>query len=285
MNRPAYLRIYATFLRNSLVRDMQFRATFIIECISSTSWVFMNIGFYLIVFQYVDRIGEWGKWDFFVFIATTLIINSMMQTFFMPGASNFSELIRTGGLDFLLVKPADVQFMITLQRVSWASVGNFLVGIVILIVSVYQLVNDPTRPLELRPWMFIAYPFYVLCGLAIMYSLMISLAATSIWLGRNQSLYDFWFYITNFSRYPMEIYHDHKDPISWRENYLGFSLWSFFLFIVPVLVVINVPARIFARPELHLWLGTFALVATLLSLLGSRWIFRRALAQYRSASS
>ena len=35
---------------------------------------------------------------------------------------------------------------------------------------------------------------------------MIGLAATSIWLGRNQSLYDFWFYITNFSRYPMEIY-------------------------------------------------------------------------------
>ena len=50
------------------------------------------------------------------------------------------------------------------------------------------------------------YPFYVLCGVAIMYSLMISLAATSIWLGRNQTLYNFWFYITNFSRYPMEIY-------------------------------------------------------------------------------
>ena len=39
-----------------------------------------------------------------------------------------------------------------------------------------------------------------------MYSLMIILAAASIWLGRNQTLYDFWFYITNFSRYPMEIY-------------------------------------------------------------------------------
>ena len=43
-------------------------------------------------------------------------------------------------------------------------------------------------------------------GTLILYSVMIGLAATSIWLGRNQSLYDFWFYITNFSRYPMEIY-------------------------------------------------------------------------------
>ena len=47
------------------------------------------------------------------------------------------------------------------------------------------------------------YLFYILCGVAILYSLMISLASTSIWLGRNESLYDFWFYITNFSRYPM----------------------------------------------------------------------------------
>ena len=47
---------------------------------------------------------------------------------------------------------------------------------------------------------------YLLCGVTILYSLMISLASTSIWLGRNQTLYNFWFYITNFSRYPMEIY-------------------------------------------------------------------------------
>ena len=271
-----YLRIYATFLRNSLVRDMQFRSNFLIECISSMSWVCMNIGFYLIVYLYADNVAGWEKWDFFVFLATTLIVNSLMQTFFMPGASNFSELIRTGGLDFLLLKPIDVQFMITLQRVSWSSIPNFLVGIVLLVVSLYQLTHDTSNPLVLQPWMFLAYPFYVVCGLAIMYSLMISLAATSIFLGRNQSLYDFWFYITNFSRYPMEIY---------RANLFGNILWTFFLFIVPVLVVINVPARVFARPELHLWLAGFALVATLMSLLGSRWIFRRALVQYRSASS
>ena len=35
---------------------------------------------------------------------------------------------------------------------------------------------------------------------------MIVLAAASVWLGRNSSIYDFWFYITTFSRYPMEIY-------------------------------------------------------------------------------
>lgn len=275
-NRPPYLRIYATFLRNSLVRDMQFRSNFLIECISSMSWVFMNLGFYLIVFQFTDHFAHWGQWDFFVFLATTLLVNSLMQTFFMPGASNFSELIRTGGLDFLLLKPADVQFMISLERVNWSSMPNFFVGLALLGLSVYKLAARTIDPLILDVSMIYLYPFYILCGLAIMYSLMISLAATSIWLGRNQSMYDFWFYITNFSRYPMEIY---------GGNLFGNALWTFFLFVVPVLVVINVPARVLARPLLEPWLAGFALVATVVSLLGSRWIFRRALVHYRSASS
>jgi ABC-2 type transport system permease protein len=109
---------------------------------------------------------------------------------------------------------------------------------------------------------------------------MITLASTSIWLGRNQTLYDFWFYITNFARYPMEIYNR-----GW-----GVPLWGFFTFVVPVLVVVNVPARILAQPlypdrSLSWQLACFTLLATAVSLLGSRWVFQRALLSYRSASS
>jgi ABC-2 type transport system permease protein len=114
-------------------------------------------------------------------------------------------------------------------------------------------------------------------GVMIMYSIVISLAATSVWLGRNQSLYDFWFYITNFARYPMEIY---QGPVG---NYLRWTL----TFILPVLVVVNVPARLLAKPFQpdHAYLAVFAIVATLMSVLGSRWLFQRALISYRSASS
>ena len=67
---------------------------------------------------------------------------------------------------------------------------------------------------------------------------MIAMAAASVWLGRNLTLLDFWFYITNFSRYPMEIY---AGP-------LGTPLrWSF-TFIIPVLIVVNVPARLLVWP-------------------------------------
>ena len=111
-----------------------------------------------------------------------------------------------------------------------------------------------------------------------MYSLMLSLSATSVWLGRNQTLYNFWFYITNFSRYPLEIY---------SGNPLGVSLQLTFTYMIPVLVVINVPARLLAKPLRpgEGELAAFALLATVVSLLVSRWIFRRSLLSYRSASS
>jgi ABC-2 type transport system permease protein len=282
-DQPAYPRVFWTIVRNSLVRDMSFRSNFVIECLSSVSWVLMNLGFYLLIFQYTQEIGRgsgWGKFEFFVFLSTTMFVNSIVQAFFMPNAEEFSELIRTGNLDFALLKPIDTQFLVSLHRIEWSSLANFVVGLALLAYSLVQLTTRASQPLVLHPLAVLLYPFYVACGIAILYSLMITLAATSIWLGRNQSLYNFWFYITNFSRYPMEIY----------GGRYGTPLRTFFTFVIPVLVVVNVPARLLALPfrlaDPAMWsLPAFAVLATAISLLGARYVFNRALLSYRSASS
>ena len=206
----------------------------------------------------------------------------------MPNCEEISELIRTGGLDFALLKPIDTQFLVSLRKIDWSALSHALVGAILVIVSLWHLTTRDTEPLL---WWQVAsalplYVFYVACGSAILYSLMIGLAATSIWLGQNRSLYDFWFYITNFSRYPMEIYDGRWGrPLRWAFTYL-----------IPVLIVVNVPAQIIARPvapsgstsvaAATVWpLAAFALVATAGSLAASRWIFQAALRNYRSASS
>jgi len=272
MNQPSYLGVFLTFARNSLIRDMTFRANFIIEIISSMSWMIMNLGFYTLVYRFTPDIGDWEKYEFFVFISTTMFVNSLVQAFFMPNMQELSELVRTGGMDFALLKPIDTQFLVSLQRVSWSSLGNFFVALLLLAYALPRIDG-----FQLSPWQFALYPLYIVLGVLILYSVMITLAATSIWLGRNQSLYDFWFYITNFSRYPMEIY---TGP--W-----GTPLKNIFTFVIPILVVINVPARLIAKPlSSGQWpLATFALLATVLSLAGSRWVFKQALKSYRSASS
>jgi ABC-2 type transport system permease protein len=277
--RPDYFRVFLTFLRNSLIRDMTFRANFLIDTISSMSWVVMNLGFYILVFRYTPMLGtdagwEWGRNEFFLFLATTLLINSLVSGLFLENAIEFSEQIRTGSLDFALVKPIDTQFLISLGRIEWSSIGPFFCGLGLMTYALVQLGRVP-GPLEAC-----LYVFYLLCGVAIFYSLMMVMAASSVWLGRNQTLLDFWFYITNFSRYPMEIY----------QGRYGAPLRLAFTFLVPVLVAVNVPARLLVRPlRLHsaedLFLPAFAIVATAASLAVSRWVFKRSLLSYRSASS
>lgn len=284
-NHPSYLAVFLTFARNSFVRDMSFRANFFLQCISSMSWTMMNLGFFVIVFQHTGSIGResgWSQNEFFVFLATTWIINSLVQAFFMPNAQEFSELIRTGNLDFALLKPIDTQFLISFTKVEWSSLSNLVTGFGLLIYAMVKLTSAPENPLVINPLAILLYPFYIVCGTVIMYSLMICLAATSIWLGRNQTLYNFWFYITNFCRYPMEIY---------QQNMIGWSLWGVFTFVIPILVAINVPARILARQlqtDADPWIWYFAaltLFATVSSLFFSRFIFQLALKSYRSASS
>lgn len=277
--RPSYLAVFWMFARNSLIRDMTFRTNYIIETIFGLSWALMNLGFYTLIYRlmYADgdgsaNIAGWSQYEFFVFIATTILVNSFVEGFFMANAEELSELTRTGGLDFALLKPIDTQFLVSLQRINWSAIPKLLLALALLAYSIPRI-----EGLTLHPIQFILYPLYIITGTLILYSVMIGLAATSIWLGRNQSLYDFWFYITNFSRYPMEIY----------EGSFGSPLRFVFTYLIPILVVINVPAATLAKPlsETNWPLAGFAVFATVASLAISRWIFQRALMSYRSASS
>ena len=284
-DQPSYLQVLLTFARNSLIRDMTYRANFLLQCISSVSWTLMNVGFYIIIFQHTSTIGRdtgWGPHEFFIFLATTWIANSLVQAFFMPNANEFSELIRTGNLDFALLKPIDTQFLISFTKVEWSSLANFGMGTGLLVYALWKLTTASEHPLQIHTFVILLYLFYLGCGIAILYSVMISLSATSIWLGRNQTLYNFWFYITNFYRHPMEIY---------QRGFWGWGLWGDFTFVLPILVVVNIPARLLAEPlrptqDPWLWgLALFTCFATLVSLSASRWVFTRALLSYRSASS
>ena len=271
---PSYPNVLLTFARNSLVREMSFRGNFLLQSIAAMIWTVMNLLFYILIFEFVDEIGKgtgWSRYPYFIFLATTMIVNSLMQTFVIPNAQEFSELIRTGRLDFAMCKPIDTQFLISLHRVNWASLSNFVFGAGLMIWSLTRL-GDPPAIAQVM-----LYPLYVLCGVGILYSLMITLAAASVWTVRNQSMGDFFFYITTFSRYPMEIY---RGPFGWPLQWL-------FTFLFPILIAINVPARLMAKPlrPAEWYLTVFAIFATAACLAVSRSVFKGSLKHYRSASS
>lgn len=245
----------------------------------------MNLAFFKIIFLNASSIGQgtgWGEYEFYVFLGTVWIVSSVMQTFFMPNAQEFSELIRTGNLDFALLKPIDTQFLISFPKFNWPSITNSLAGIALVIFGTITLCRAESNPLQVHWWTVPLYIFFLLCGIAITYSILMVLASLSVWFGRNQNFQLVYFYMTQLYRYPMEIF---------QRDVWGIGLWSVFTFLIPVLVVTNIPARILARPLRPSWerweiaLILFAVVATISAFAMSRWIFTRSLRSYKSASS
>ena len=271
---PRHLRILATFARACLVRDMTFRGNFLLECLTSIGWMSMNLAFYLLVFTFTPEIGRgtgWSREPFFAFVATGLVINSIVQALFMPSAEELTEMIRTGGLDAVHREEELRVERLHEHRVDFSAFANGLVGLGLLGWAVSRMDHAPP------PVAWLLYPLFIACGVAILYGLIIMLAAATIFMGRNQSLYDFWFYLTNFSRYPAEIY---AGP--W-----GGPLRTLCTFVIPILLVVNVPARVVAMPLTDAaWASmAAAVVAAAGALVASRLVFQAALARYRSASS
>jgi len=130
------------------------------------------------------------------------------------------------------------------------------------------------------PPTLISATFYVLliaAAVCFFYSLMISLSALSIFFGRNQGLLDFWFYITIFARYPSSIY---------SGSPAGEVIRFLFSFVLPILLVVTVPARVLLGKLLEpSWLSGLTIASGVISLLMARAVFQWSLRYYRSASS
>ncbi|MFP6764703.1 MAG: ABC-2 family transporter protein [Planctomycetaceae bacterium] len=271
----AYRRVWSTFFRNALVREMTFRGNFLINLVTRAFWFTAQITLFRIIFSNVDFISDWSEPQYFAFMATGMLINAIIEAFFMPNCANFSELIRTGNLDFALLKPIDTQFLISCEKMELAMINQIVLACSLLGYALYQI-GEPVSVLQI-----VAYLTFLAVGVAFFYSLMIALASTSIWLGRNQGLYDFWFYITVFARYPRSIYNG-VDPVRLET---GEVLQAAFTFIIPILLVVTVPAEFIAR-TMSDWTYPGILMATSLAgLVISRWTFTSALKSYRSASS
>lgn len=271
------VRVFLTFIRNGVIREAMFQANFLIQIVTRAFWFFAQIALFRIIYARVGEINGWEEDYYFAFMATGMLVNGIVETFFMPNCANLSEQIRTGRLDFALLKPIDSQFLVSLEKINLAMVSQILLALALLLLSLVRIGN-PVSFTQVA-----AYLVFVLAGVAFFYSMMIITACSSILFGRNQGLYDFWFYITVFARYPRSIYDGRDDSAVEGGEILQFA----FSYVLPILLVITVPARTILgtleREHWH-WAGV-AVLAAVVGLILSRLVFHWSLRFYRSASS
>ena len=261
-----YIEIYRIMLRNSLIREMSFKANFLLWMVVEVLWFLGQIVFFSIVFGSVDHIGDWSKWEVVLLVGTHQIIAQLFQAFFFVNVANVPELVRTGKLDSLLVLPIDSQFAVSTKQFGLDSVVNAVLGGVVVVISLGRLGLMP------HPIHILLYLVAIGFGVAIHYSIMLNLAAISFWIVRAQGLVYGYFNFLNIARYPDVIY-----PRLFR---------LIFSWIIPVVIVANIPARVLIKSlgqPLPLMLQMIA--ASLIIFWSSRVFWRFALQRYSSASS
>jgi len=261
-----YLEIYSIMLRNSLIREMSFKANFLLWMLVEVLWFCGQILFFSIIFGQVDQIGDWTKWEVVLLVGTHQIIAQLFQAFFFVNVANIPELVRTGKLDSLLVLPLDSQFAVSSKQFSLDSVVNALIGAAVVIISLQQLHMTP------GPLAVLLYLVALGFGIAIHYSIMLALAAVSFWIVRAQGLVYGYFNFLNIARYPDVIF-----PQVFR--------WIFG-WIIPVIIVANIPARLLIKSlGQPVWLMFHLVIAGTIAALISRAFWQWALRHYSSASS
>lgn len=263
-----YARLLKTLGSFTLIRELSLRGNFLIKVSVEVLWLGILMAFYETVFARTQVVADWPKHEYFFFVGCFFAINGVLETLFLENCNEFSNLVRTGDLDFLLLKPIDEQFLITCRRIDWSVAPNILMGFGVMTIS---LVNQSWNFDLIRILLFL---LTFTCGIAIAYSFMLVLTSFSVWLVRNQSLMEMWWLFSSLARYPREIFQR-----GWAH-----SMDFIFTYILPILLVVNVPARTMVKllePRMIL----FLIVMTAGSLTVSRRFFQRALRSYRSASS
>src|SRR6266446_6763348 len=134
-----YLEIWGIMLRNSLIRELSFKANFILWMIVEVLWFCGQIVFFSIIFGQVDRIGDWSKWEVVLLLGTHQMIARLFQALFFVNVSNIPELVRTGKLDSLLVLPIDSQFAVSTKQFGLDSVLNAILGGFVVCFSLARL--------------------------------------------------------------------------------------------------------------------------------------------------
>lgn len=268
-----YFRLLKAFARFGLLNEMAFRSNFLIKLLVEVVWLAMMLVFYGTVFRQTTHIAGWGHYQFLCFLGCYFALEGVIETFFLANCNQFSDLVRTGDLDLYLIKPIDEQFLISCRKIDWSTAPNILMGLGLIGIGLAKM-GQPIRPLD------VAFFFlFFFCGVALAYSFLLMLMSTAVWLVRNQSLMELWWLCTTLMRYPRTIF---RGPV-------GSPLKWIFTFILPVLLVVNIPAETLADKlkdtETLVVTLSFTVVATVVLLWVSRRFFRFALRSYRSASS
>ncbi len=264
-NFKKYLKLYLKLIKFAISLDLEYRWSFVLMVVVELAFFFITIASVGVIFSNVTEVAGWNYNQMLVLLGFNMMFSEiMLGIFFIHNLRNLPELIRTGGLDLILVKPVNSQFIVSMWRPYSAMIPSLIAGLITIYWGVVGL------NLNLSFINIILSFLIMILGVLIGYSIGMLFTTLSIWFIGASPL----------TRISEQINFMAKIP-----NNAFYGVWKFvFTFILPIAFMASFPAQTLVG-GFKIWWLVIGLILTFIFLKTSNLFWNFALRKYSSASS
>jgi ABC-2 type transport system permease protein len=259
-----YLRLLGVQLRASALLSLQYRYEFFVDGPIEFFWAITMIVPLLIVFQGRTSVAGWTVGEALVVSGWFILLQGILEGAINPSLTSVVEHIRKGTLDFVLLKPADAQFLVSTAKFEPWRAMNILTGIGVFIYA-FRLLGHPPSVLGL-----LSSVLLLATSSLLLYSLWILTVSAAFYVVKVDNLTYFFSSIFDAARRPSSVF----------RGVLSFI----FTFVIPLALMTTYPAQAMLGKLSATTLVTAVIGSVLFALL-ARLIWLQSIGRYTSASS
>jgi len=257
------LKVLFALIRHSMLAELEFRINALTNALNTVVGMLLALYFLDAMFSEIGMLGGWNLYQVLALFGVALILEGLLEVWLFPSLHALSEQVRTGDLDYLLVRPVDSQFLVSCSKISLWEMPRVLIGAAVVIYAMYS-------EGALGPGNLMAFVGLMVVGVAIFYSLFLITCTLSIWFVKIGDVWIISYTLMEIARFPVTAF-----PQTVR---------TVLTFLVPVYFVSNVPvSAAMGLVEWQVVVGAVCFAVAFLGLSRVFWLF--ALRSYSSASS
>jgi ABC-2 type transport system permease protein len=262
---PRYLRLLGIQLRASAAVAMQYRVDFLVSGGLALFWTTWSLVPLLVVFGNREGVAGWSFEEALVVIGWFLVMKGVLEGAVNPSLASVVEHIRKGTLDFVLLKPADAQFLVSTQKFQPWRIVDVLAGLVVFVFAFRGLGRWP------EPAHVAAALLLLACAALILYSSWILVVSAAFFVVKVDNLSFLFVSIFDAARWPADVF----------RGLLRFV----FTWVVPLAIMTTFPAKALLGKDFGPAEAATALAGAVLFSGFARLVWLRSIARYTSASS
>jgi len=257
-----YLGVYKKFISTSAAVETSFRTSFILLVLMDTFFFFTSLSSLNIIFNHVDIIGHWNRDQFSFFLCFMLMLDNLHMMMFSQSFWELSFNIRTGALDYVILRPLNIIFNVFFRHFRVSSLFNTPLYLGFLIYFGIRC------ELDLISWVLL--PLFLILSLILYISLEFMMSALMFWTTDGNGINFLRMQMQQMARWPAQIYQG--------------LLRKVFTTFIPVLLIGSAPLNFILGTNKTTALSYFIL-ALGISLTLTHYTWKFALRFYESASS